>query len=429
MTAAILISVRCYVKPINYFSLFRVPFPSFYPRIFPCGKALTRRRLAKHRQMVSDEDMQREGRPFKEFSGLLLCLLLSLLLHAGCAVLWLLLPAPEKKSPRQPSPPGAASRAIQLLRPDIPEERQPPFAKTNPDEEEAKPDRADFEGARQQRASGETSEQKRTSPDPVPTMNGEEKEEVVTFDQKRQDGDLETSVKSSPPAQPFPPPEVSAASPPQEESPNASPPEHDTPDEASPDKAPKASTDSLLPAPQEENGDMNLTLSPEKSLTAPGAHPPDFTPQKLSHPGRPGIAVPYDPSLASHAQPGFRSHERRSRSTGRFVLGRRPSLNVAATPRGRYEELIYRRIARYWYIACDERRGDIIPGSITVSIRIDKAGRINNMELVNRRGASMIQQSFTFGAIRKASLPPMPPQVQEELVGDLMELIFVFNFD
>lgn len=368
--------------------------------------------------MVSDKDMRREGHAFKTLSGAFLCLLLSLLLHVGCAALWLLLPASEKRDVSQPSRPGAAHRAIQILRPDFPEEQRKPFAKTSPDEEEAKPDHADFEGAREQRASGETSELKRASSDPVPTMNGEEKEEIVTFDQKRQDGELETSEKSGHPTPPSPP-AATAETPP-------TPEQETTPDVAASDDAPKPSTDSLLPAPQEESGDMNLTLSPEKSLTAPHAKPPDFTPKGLS---RPSVTVPYDPSLASHAQPGFRSHERRSRSTGRFVLGRRPSLNVAATPRGRYEELIYRRIARHWYIACDEHRGDIIPGSLSISLRIDRGGHLSNMELVHRRGGSVIQQSFTFGAIRKASLPPMPPQVQQELIGDLMELIFVFNFD
>ena len=73
--------------------------------------------------------------------------------------------------------------------------------------------------------------------------------------------------------------------------------------------------------------------------------------------------------------------------------------------------------------------GDIIPGSVVVSLRINADGLLENMELVRRRGASMIQQSFTFGAIRNASLPPMPSQVRREMHGDLLELIFTFNFD
>jgi hypothetical protein len=94
-----------------------------------------------------------------------------------------------------------------------------------------------------------------------------------------------------------------------------------------------------------------------------------------------------------------------------------------------YEALIYRRIAHFWYIACDEHRGDIIPGKITISLRITKRGKIDSMALIKRTGASISQQSFTFKAIRRASLPPMPQEVQADVIGNLMELIFEFNFD
>ena len=140
----------------------------------------------------------------------------------------------------------------------------------------------------------------------------------------------------------------------------------------------------------------------------------------------------YDPSLAEWAQPrkpGFRTHERRSRSSGRFVFGRGAALNVLSTPRGAYEAQVYRRVAHFWYIACDEHRGDIIPGKITISLRITRRGQIDSMALIKRSGASISQQSFTFKAIRKASLPPMPEEVQADVIGDLMELIFEFNFD
>ena len=58
-----------------------------------------------------------------------------------------------------------------------------------------------------------------------------------------------------------------------------------------------------------------------------------------------------------------------------------------------------------------------------------QSGKLDNMNLITRRGASISQQSFTFKAIRKASLPPMPPEVQADVIGELMELIFEFNFD
>lgn len=138
----------------------------------------------------------------------------------------------------------------------------------------------------------------------------------------------------------------------------------------------------------------------------------------------------YDPALSAEAQrPGFRTEERRTRSSGRFIFGKGASLNVAATPRGQYEAEIYRRVARLWYAACDDHRGDIIPGRLTISLRLDKHGRLVNMHLLSRSGASVSQQSFTFAAIRRAALPAMPAAVQQDMVGDLLELIFTFHFD
>ncbi len=96
---------------------------------------------------------------------------------------------------------------------------------------------------------------------------------------------------------------------------------------------------------------------------------------------------------------------------------------------GRYEMLVYRLIAARWYAACDEHRGDIIPGRIIIAFRLNKRGNVENMNLVTRRGAGVIQQGFTFRAIRSAQLPPMPTDVQRELIGEQLELIFTFNFD
>lgn len=137
----------------------------------------------------------------------------------------------------------------------------------------------------------------------------------------------------------------------------------------------------------------------------------------------------YDPSLPAHAQPGFRTYERRSRSTGTFVIGRTPSLNVEATPRGRYEALLYRLIARSWYRACDEHRGEIIPGSLTIGVSIGRRGSIENLQLYGRRGASVHQQSFTFTAIRQAALPAIPDPVHKEMGCDILEMLITFHFD
>ena len=312
------------------------------------------------------------------------------------------------------------------------EEEKLPFAKTDPEREEQTPTRADFVGARDSVQSASEFAPKRQSDAPLPTQNGEDSEEVVTFSQRAQKGPLEdtrTSRRATPP--PAPP-----------AAPTISPPPQRQPSTEGESRRQAEAGMAGIPAvqiPKRDDEGMNAasirlaTRQPgegEQEGNAPIRILPAVNPTRVPSPGRPGPV--YDPSLADSAQPlgaGFRTNERLTRSTGRFVVGSRPSLNVASTPRGRYEEEIYRRIAYFWYRACDEHRGDIIPGSVVVSLRINADGLLENMELVRRRGASMIQQSFTFGAIRNASLPPMPSQVRREMHGDLLELIFTFNFD
>ncbi len=387
----------------------------------------------------------REGQSCSRNGGsLALCLLLSLLLHAGLAWALDLLPRP----PAPQSRPQSATRHIQVLRTatktstPAPQEPEAPFAKTSADEQPRRPEQADFIGKRDSVASGDEDAPQRRDNAPLPTMAGRESEgEIVTFDQERQDGDLAHEGKRSeapppPPSAPSemtPPTQSLADSPaillpiPQEEAPHSP-------------QAPAATTAARKAEPpvpgaeglrlDELNSKDALTLSPQPSPPAPLVHPHDARPHQAASPPQRSRAALYDPALAPDAQqPGLRTHERRTRSTGRFIFGRRPSLNVAATARGRYEAEIYRRIARMWYAACDEHRGDIIPGSITVSLRLTKNGRIDSMDLIRRRGASLSQQSFSFGAIRHAALPPMPSDVQQEVIGKLYEMILTFNFD
>lgn len=318
----------------------------------------------------------------KRLRALGFCLLLSLLLHV--AVVALLLPRVQVR-PKQAS--GAQRvRSIRIERPQA-VERPKDFVKTSADTPQQRPEQAEHIGARDTRAASDPTV--REQPKPTPAINGqEEKEEQVTFDQEAQDGDLQHEGKKQQSETPAPPP-VSA---------------------------PQSLT--LHPLPKSEAG----MLPQHEARTTEEFPEPQPRPRRKS--------VSYDPALSADAQqPGFRTRERKTRSSGCFIFGRGAALNVEATPRGQYEAEIYRRVARLWYAACDEHRGDIVPGKITVSLRLNRRGQLANMQLIQRSGAGACQQSFTFASIRRAALPPMPPEVQADIVGDLLELIFTFHFD
>lgn len=383
------------------------------------------------------------------FKRALLCIVLSVFVHIFTLIGLLLLPKTDTSSNRASTPyenerQSSTKRHIRMHHtPSLPQ-APPPFAKTSPEAEQKRPDKADFEGKHNTQASGDDSAPKRHNNAPLPTMQGEDKKEVVTFDQERQEGDLEHEGKrdtSPEPQQPMdePSPRPDNLDPTSGQGLPANAANHHTNlGDGQNSNSPEATHSAKIPTPTPD-GDTLLQTRQKEASQQPTPSPPSarrglrnipsLSPHRALHTHRRRVTV-HDPSLADHAQPpGFRTRERQSRSTGRFVMGSKPSLNVAATPRGRYEAEIYRRIARLWYAACDEHRGDIIPGSLTISLRINKQGHLRNMQLVSRHGASVIQQSFTLGAIRRATLPPMPPNVSADVVGDVMELIIEFNFD
>lgn len=390
--------------------------------------------------------MNTQGTAWQRAGAPVLCLLLSLLLHAGLMVALCLLPQSGKRRMVH-TVSAQAPRMVQVRRAQAEKQTPPepktaderldkPFAKTSPDTPQAPPEQADFVGARRSRAASDPTARDRRSEAHAPAAEGRERsdaEEIVTFDEERQDGELSSEGRNG-----------SAPTAPQQEQDIADhespPPAEGTPDGAVSDTASETSElnrPAALLTTQPLPGDIAGTLLRQTEFPAEAT---DAAQNALgvqqSRGNAPAISsaarrrAVYDPALSAEAQqPGFRTYERKTRSSGRFVFGKGAALNVEATPRGQYEAEIYRRVARSWYAACDEHRGDIVPGQITISLRLNRQGQLVNMQLIRRRGAGVSQQSFTYAAIRRAALPPMPAAVQNDIVGELLELIFTFHFD
>ena len=152
----------------------------------------------------------------KRFSRVLLCVALSVLLHVLLGLLILLIPPQEKmkraKAARKARPVKVLRTAArkkadeqkkQALAAPKEEPRKPseqkPFAKTSADTPQARPDQPDYEGQRSTRAASAPDARHLASAEHAPAMTGEQKEEIVTFDQNRQEGDLAHEGKSTPP--------------------------------------------------------------------------------------------------------------------------------------------------------------------------------------------------------------------------------------
>ena len=365
-----------------------------------------------------------------------ICLLLSLLVHGGLVAL-LVLTLPHAATSAKP---GGNSKkyTLTLTRPQNKEqqeapaqEKNKPFIKTDSERPQIKPKDADFEGARDAQAEG-MDITNRQNDSPAPTMEGEVKEERNVLEQKRQDGDVQHEGKiTQETTQPSAPEQnetesSDTSSPPQQEPIPAAEQHLDTPqtktEKSEQEQARELETTETAPVTPE---------SPEHEQATEQTPPPASPPKASLYPQHNAKRRPvYDPSQAPHAQPpGLRTEEKRSRSTGRFVIGKRPSWDVEATPRGEYESHVYRLIASKWYFACDRHRGDITPGTLIILLRLDTKGRIVDMKRVSKRGAGILQESFTFNAIRQAQFPPMPPEVIKTLIGEQMEFFITFDFN
>ncbi len=323
--------------------------------------------------------------------------------------------------------------------------RARPPVHTTPEQESPEPVReAEFTGARNTIASGANRPTDEKSRENLPNVNGRtDRNEINVISRERQDGSLENDGRVSSSrtrVQPRLGQQSGGGS--LNRSGKGAPATPGTPDgmARSDDEGAENTRDSAAAALVERHDDAFgrdiltsiVRFGQTPSVPVPTIGMPDGTGKVFSP--QDGTAgnnnrSPYDPSFTPDSQPGFLTHEKRTRTTGRFVFGKNPSLNVERTPTGAYQELIYRRISYFWYRECDAHRDMIIPGSLQIRMLINPKGQVMSMDLMQRNGASVSQQGFTFRAIRNAEIPPMPEEVRKDLVGDSMELLFSFYFD
>lgn len=155
-----------------------------------------------------------------------------------------------------------------------------------------------------------------------------------------------------------------------------------------------------LPRPGEpEKPDALQELA--KSIAKGADNPPLNLPNLNLPPNtRPAQKQPlYDPMFNAESQPGFKTHEQKTKQTGKFSFGRRPTLDVEATPMGTYQAIVYRAIGEQWYRQCDLNRDLIVTGTVRIRILINKNGKVSSMRQTSRVGASEVQKSFTFLAL------------------------------
>ncbi len=138
--------------------------------------------------------------------------------------------------------------------------------------------------------------------------------------------------------------------------------------------------------------------------------------------------LPKPPETTTTSDPAFSSEKRKSRLIGSLSRQGVSALDVKSTALGKYYNKVSQIIEIEWRRNCVDYREHIQPGAISMQFYIAKDGKITNPRPFDVVGASNIQKAFTIKAIRKSKLPPIPPEVQEELKGEQLELIYNFYF-
>lgn len=397
-----------------------------------------------------------------------MCLLLSVLVHAlflaGSSVLpagWLgTSPSPREEKRAAKVVGVRVVRTVERregAKRQTPEERLPAIVKTNEEQESAtRPETPEFASNRNTRSEGG-----RKDPDDLramPAQDGIEREngEIVLFDQERQDGDMSherdgnrNARQHASASEPYQP--LAQAAPPEgsEDAAETTPSHMGVPREAMLEEGP--AREDLLQGRKERDehvmqlpravmvpqpggpGDPEKTAAVQelaKKISSGVERPPLNLPQLPLPPNaRPVQKQPlYDPMFNVDSQPGFKTNERKTRQKGSFSFGRRPTLDVEATPMGTYQTVIYRLIGEQWYRQCEINRDLIVAGTVRIRLLIGHDGKVKSMTQTSRVGAGEVQKSFTFLAIKLAKLPAMPPEVRKAIVGESLEMYFDFNF-
>lgn len=359
--------------------------------------------------------------------------MLSVVLNA--AVLVLLASEPVRKwltasEAQPPVPPPPAEHVLQMIfsapeaeaaPPD--EENRPRFARTSDNQlADSPPDRSDFIGERDTRATSELAPAP-DAPD-LPAQAGIEPlspDHIETTESSFRDGPLD-GADATPPATPAPTtPEVAGA---QVDTPGQS----ETPEASLPPPPP---TDRLLEGPL--TTDVQTPLTDEPETEKPEAQEPSEAPRQgvADAPAdRQPEADPTPEPIVDPTQstPGFRGHQRKTAVRGSISRTGRSALNVEDSPLGRYQAKISRAVELEWQRNCVRHRDFITPGFLTVRFFVEHNGRVRSVQFVGQMETGEVQKGFTLNSIRNAPIPPMPAELRHELGDEPLELIFNFYF-
>lgn len=373
--------------------------------------------------MTATNAARGEGRLWAIALGLSLLLNVAILCFAGIAAI----KTQMSRKNLAVSPSVPPERVITIF-PQIPAAEiaaqastKPQFARTSADQSAPKPERADFTGERDTRATSDRAPDA-TAP-PLPSQAGIEPKDADDMETTRsdyQDGKLASESAPSPtaPVEPSPPmpvtdPVMADANPGEKIS---DPGKDDiTSIPPPPEKLLEGPNPVDVPVPREIASPAEIKPTPPKNKKDGSA---SAKPAELP---KPAAAKPID-------DPAFAGYQRKTAIVGSISRTGRSALNVADTPLGRYQAIISRAVELEWQRNCVRHRDFITPGFLTVRFFVETSGKVRTVQFVGQMETGEVQKGFTLNSIRDADIPAMPASLKKEYAKEPLELIFNFYF-
>lgn len=316
----------------------------------------------------------------------------------------------------------------------------PPFARTSPDQAEEAPEKREFIGERDTRA---TSDAPPVAGAPeMPSQKGREPKfegEIETTESEYQDGALESARVATParPAQGAPSEPMRQADAAEAAEPMRQADATESTEAAEAESKPEPAERPVAPAevsPARERlaeGPLpvdRMVEDREAGEEKPKSPPPSREPEGVRREtaAKPPAELPKPAGPVK--PPGFRGYQKKTRLEGSIARSGRSALNVEDSALGRYHASVSRAVEKEWQRNCVRNRDYITPGLLTMSFLLDASGKVRSVTVVEDVQVGAIPKGFTLNSIHDAEIPVMPADLKKQLDGEPLEFIYRFNF-
>jgi hypothetical protein len=167
-------------------------------------------------------------------------------------------------------------------------------------------------------------------------------------------------------------------------------------------------------------------VDPVHSLREPTAEVRDQLPEKDLAANIETSATPPAPATTPRAPaaPRFQSQSELTKLRGTISTQGVSSVEAADTAVGRYMKEVTSAIEKEWHRKRRRYADFVTYGTIRLEFCVNKAGKVENLTIRNRKGANAIMQDFTLNAVLDAALPPMPSDLPEIVDHDRLQITY-----